>query len=105
MVDLAEALNLVVRPGLLSAKLIARKADDGESARAKLLVQALEALVLRSEAASRSRVDDENGLEKSEEDRCRQTRASCGGRRRKGRTLPRRSEKSRVLLLSSALRS
>lgn len=38
MVDLAEALNLVVRPGLLTAKLIAREADDGESARAKLLV-------------------------------------------------------------------
>lgn len=65
VVDLAEVLDLVVGAGLLRAELIARESEDGEVvavACAQVLVQLLEALVLRRQAALRRRIDDKDDL-------------------------------------------
>lgn len=59
MVDLAEALDLVVRAGLLPAKLVAGEAEDDEALVLELLVELLEPGVLRGEAALGGGVDDE----------------------------------------------
>lgn len=65
VVDLAEALNLVVALGVLVAKLIARKAKDDKVIAiamlfAHFLVQSLEALELGRKGAFRSRIDNEH---------------------------------------------
>lgn len=65
VVDLAKVLDLVVRSGLLATKLVAREAKDGEVVAVLLLerlVQLLKTLVLRSEAAFGSRVDNQDDL-------------------------------------------
>jgi len=65
VVKLAEGLDLVIRAGILAAKLVAREAKDGEGIRVVGLdgpVKSLEPLELRREAAFRGRVDDENDL-------------------------------------------
>jgi hypothetical protein len=62
---LAELLDLVVGAGVLAAELVAGEAEDGEVVRVLLLdglVQALEALELRREAALGGGVDDEDDL-------------------------------------------
>ena len=63
IVQLAELLNLVVRTWVLSAKLIAREADDLKVIRVlalHLLVKLLQAFKLGCEAAFRCRVNDED---------------------------------------------
>src|SRR4249919_1782972 len=60
--DRAEGLDLLRRPWLLPGELVARKADDGESAVSVGPLQSLESLVLRREATSGGHVDDEQGL-------------------------------------------
>lgn len=65
VVDLAEALDLLVGPGLLGAELVAGEAEDDKVVRVLLLdlgPELLEAGVLRGEAALGGRVDDENHL-------------------------------------------
>lgn len=65
VVDLAEALDLVVGPGLLGPELVAREAEDLEVLRVlglDVLVELLEAGVLGREAALGGRVDDEYHL-------------------------------------------
>lgn len=65
VVQLAELLDLVVGAGVLAAELVAGEAEDGEVVRVLLLdglVQALEALELRREAALGGGVDDEDDL-------------------------------------------
>ena len=58
----AERLDLVGRARLLRAELVARDADDREALRAEALVQLLEALVLRRQAAERRDVDEQRDL-------------------------------------------
>lgn len=63
VVQLAETLNIVIAPGVLVPKLVARKAQDGEGAGLLGLdgfVQFLEAGKLRGEAALGGSVDDEH---------------------------------------------
>lgn len=62
VVDLAEVLDVVVASGLLAAELVAGEAEDLELRvlGGDVLVQLLEALVLRGEAAFGGRVDDED---------------------------------------------
>ena len=55
-------LDLLGGAGLLSEELIAREADDAEAAVLVGLLQRLESLVLRRQAALGSDVDDEDGL-------------------------------------------
>jgi hypothetical protein len=65
VVDLAEALDLLVGPGLLGAELVAGEAEDDEIVRVLLLdvgPELLQAGVLRGEAALGGRVDDEDDL-------------------------------------------
>ena len=65
VVDLAEALDLVVGAGLLGAELVAGEADDLEVVRVlplDVLVQLLEPAVLGREAALGRGVDDEHDL-------------------------------------------
>ena len=65
VVELAELLDLIVGARLLAAKLIAREAQDGKVIRVlllEILVELLEAGVLRGEAALGGRVDDEDDL-------------------------------------------
>lgn len=65
VVDLAEALNLLVGPGLLAAELVAGEAEDDKVIRVLLLEvgpELLQALVLRGEAALGGSVDDEDDL-------------------------------------------
>ena len=61
-VALAEALDLGLVPGLLVAELVAREAEHGEALVGVLVLQLLQALVLRREAALRGGVDDEHHL-------------------------------------------
>ena len=64
-VDLAEVLDLIVGSGLLRAELVAREAEEDNIVTVlllELLVQSLEAGVLRGEAALGGRVDDEDNL-------------------------------------------
>ena len=58
----AEGGDLVRRPRLLAAELVARHAEDGEAAVAVLLLQVLEAGVLGGQAAGRGNVDDKDGV-------------------------------------------
>lgn len=62
VVDLAEVLDVVVGAGLLAAELVAGEAEDLEVRvlGGDVLVELLEALVLRGEAALGRRVDDED---------------------------------------------
>lgn len=63
VVDLAEGLDLVVRAGVLAAKLVAGEAKNGEvfgMLGLDGLVEVLEAFKLRSEAAFGGGVDDED---------------------------------------------
>lgn len=65
VVNLAEALNLLVGARLLAAKLVAREAEDDKVIGVLLLdvlVELLEAGVLRGEAALGGGVDDEDDL-------------------------------------------
>lgn len=65
VVDLAEALDLLVGAGLLAAELVAGEAEDDKVVGVLLLdffVELLEAGVLRGEAALGSGVDDEDDL-------------------------------------------
>lgn len=65
VVDLAEVLDLVIAAGLLGTKLVAGEAEDREVVAVLLLealVEALEAGVLRSEAALGGSVDNQNDL-------------------------------------------
>ena len=62
VVDAAELLDLLVGAGLLMAELVAGEADDDESLVLILLVERLEAVVLRGEAALAGGVDDEQHL-------------------------------------------
>src|SRR5438045_4189871 len=62
VVDLAELRDLVLRPRLLRAELIAGKAEYFEPARVHLFVQRLEPLVLRREAAFAVDVHDQQHL-------------------------------------------
>lgn len=65
VVDLAEALDLLVAAGLLGAKLVAGEAEDDKVVGVLFgdaLVNLLEAGVLAGEAALGGRVDDEDDL-------------------------------------------
>jgi hypothetical protein len=65
IVDLAEALDIVVGSWLLAAKLVAREAKDDEIVAVgcfDFLVEGLETFVLGCEAALGSSVDDEDYL-------------------------------------------
>lgn len=62
IVELAEALDLVVSAFLLTSELVAREAEDHQALLLVLLVQFLKAFVLRSEAARRGGIHDENDL-------------------------------------------
>ncbi|QBZ58027.1 hypothetical protein PoMZ_02966 [Pyricularia oryzae] len=65
VVDLAKVLNVVVGAGLLAAELVAGEAEDGKVLGVllgDLLVQGLEAGVLRREAALGGRVDHQDDL-------------------------------------------
>ena len=59
MINLAKALDLLLTSRLLPAKLVAREAEDDEALVLVLLVELLEAGVLRGEAAFGGGVDDE----------------------------------------------
>ena len=58
----AERLDLLGRAGLLTAELVAREPDDREPLAGVLLLQCLEAGVLRGEPALRRNVDGKDGL-------------------------------------------
>ena len=62
MVDAAELLDIGVGSRLLVRELVAREAEDHETLRPELLMQLLQAVVLRSEAALARGVDDEQRL-------------------------------------------
>src|SRR5690606_38553332 len=57
-----KSLNLFVTARFLLAELVARKAEHAQSLGSVVLVQLLQALVLRREAAFRSDVHDEEDL-------------------------------------------
>src|SRR5262249_27004622 len=62
VVFLAERLDVGLRPRLLSAEIVAREAEDGQTPGRVLLVERLELLVLRRVAALAGDVDDEDDL-------------------------------------------
>ena len=62
MIHAAELLYLFIRARLLMPELVAWEADDDKSALAILLVEGLQPVVLRSEAALRCRVHNEEHL-------------------------------------------
>jgi hypothetical protein len=62
VVQLAERFDLFVATGLLVAELIAWKAEDFQAFAVVFRVEALQALVLRREAALAGGVDDEQDL-------------------------------------------
>lgn len=62
VVELAEGLNLILGTRLLVGKLVAGEAKNHEALGAVLLVELLESLVLGSETALGSNVDNENNL-------------------------------------------
>ena len=58
MVDAAEFRNLVVGTGFLAGELVAREADNHQTLVLILLVERLQAVVLRGEAAFGSGIDN-----------------------------------------------
>lgn len=75
VVELAEGLNLVIGARVLAAELIAWESEDGKVfwvLRLEVLVKLLQAFKLRSKAALRCCVDDQDDLavERREGERC-----------------------------------
>ncbi len=61
IIDLAEALDIIISSGFLTTELVARESENDEViwvGSFDFLIQVLEAFVLRSEAALGSGVDD-----------------------------------------------